>query len=236
MKTDLEANDITKPLLVDCPPSIRSAFLKKVYALLGFQLLLTSIVAGLMMFQPDMHKFVTQNPQAMYASSIAALFVFCPLVAYKDRHPWNLCLLLLFTAFEACAIGNICALYTAIGLEHLVIASMLTTLCLFGGLTAIVHVTNRDFYFLETFLSFGVIVLIVMTLVGWFFVLPVFHVLVAMAGVTVFSGFILYDTSEMIRYMGPDDALIAAVQLYLDIVNLFLYLLQLFGICSDSNA
>ena len=40
-------------------------------------------------------------------------------------------------------------------------------------------------------------------------------------------GYILYDTSLIMHHLGPDDYIIGAVTLYLDIINLFLYLLEL---------
>lgn len=49
----------------------------------------------------------------------------------------------------------------------------------------------------------------------------------SLIGALIFIGYILYDTSNLIHVHGPDDYIVATVMLYLDIVNLFLYLLQL---------
>jgi len=49
----------------------------------------------------------------------------------------------------------------------------------------------------------------------------------SLVGALIFIGYILYDTSNLIHVHGPDDYIIATVSLYLDIINLFLYLLQL---------
>ena len=49
----------------------------------------------------------------------------------------------------------------------------------------------------------------------------------SLAGALLFVGYILYDTSLIIHHLGPDDYVVAAVTLYLDIINLFLYLLEL---------
>jgi len=53
----------------------------------------------------------------------------------------------------------------------------------------------------------------------------VYHIL----GVLVFSGFILYDTSQLIHKYGCDDYMIASIELYLDIINLFIHILALLG-------
>jgi len=48
-------------------------------------------------------------------------------------------------------------------------------------------------------------------------------------GVLVFTGYILYDTSMIIHRFGPDDYIIASVELYIDLINLFLFILSLLG-------
>ncbi len=58
--------------------------------------------------------------------------------------------------------------------------------------------------------------------------MPQFQVLISLAIVVVFVGFTLYDFSNIKHRFGPDDAIPAAVQLYLDFLNLFLALIQYF--------
>ncbi len=53
--------------------------------------------------------------------------------------------------------------------------------------------------------------------------------LYSVAGVVIFSGFVLYDTSQIIHRLTPEDAVMGAVTLYLDFVNLFLFILRLFS-------
>ena len=53
------------------------------------------------------------------------------------------------------------------------------------------------------------------------------HFLYSACGALLFVGFILYDTSNILRNLSYDDYIIGAIQLYLDILNLFLYILQL---------
>jgi len=49
----------------------------------------------------------------------------------------------------------------------------------------------------------------------------------SLVGALFFVGYILYDTSLIVHHLGPDDYIMAVVSLYLDIINLFLYLLEL---------
>ena len=48
----------------------------------------------------------------------------------------------------------------------------------------------------------------------------------SLAGAILFSLFIIYDTNKIMRYFGVDDYIIAAIELYLDVINLFRYLLM----------
>jgi FtsH-binding integral membrane protein len=52
---------------------------------------------------------------------------------------------------------------------------------------------------------------------------------ICVIGVILFSLFILYDTSMIMNRLGTDEWVIASVDLYLDVLNLFLYLLRLLG-------
>ena len=54
-------------------------------------------------------------------------------------------------------------------------------------------------------------------------------------GVLLFVGFIIYDTYMIVTRLGVDDYVIAAIDLYLDVINMFLYLLQLLTLCSGGR-
>ena len=55
---------------------------------------------------------------------------------------------------------------------------------------------------------------------------PFLSIALSIFGIMLFVGYILYDTSEIIRTISPDDAFVGAIQLYLDVVNLFVFILQ----------
>lgn len=55
------------------------------------------------------------------------------------------------------------------------------------------------------------------------------EVLIAVGGSLLFCGFIIFDTHMMMHKLSPEEYILATVNLYLDVLNLFLYILQLFG-------
>ena len=84
------------------------------------------------------------------------------------------------------------------------------------------------------FLMTGLIVVIVVGLLNMFFIQSgEMRFMMSGASVLLFSGFILYDTSNILRYYGTDEYVSATLALYLDILNLFIALLSILGIMSD---
>ncbi len=99
----------------------------------------------------------------------------------------------------------------------------------FGGLTFYAFRSKRDFSFLGGFLTMGLVVLLIATLIGIFVGGSVFHLAIASVGVLLFGGFILYDTSRLLRQDPLPSPIDAAIHLYLDFFNLFLFLVQILG-------
>ena len=73
----------------------------------------------------------------------------------------------------------------------------------------------------------GIIGLLAMGILLMFFHAPMLSLLYALAGVVIFSGFVLYDTSELMHRVGPNDTTAAAISLYIDFMGLFYMILRL---------
>ena len=77
----------------------------------------------------------------------------------------------------------------------------------------------------------GLIVIVVAGLINMFFIGSIgMHFVISCGSVLLFSGFILYDTSNILRYYGTDEHVSATLALYLDVLNLFIALLSILGI------
>ena len=83
------------------------------------------------------------------------------------------------------------------------------------------------------FLMTGLIIVVVGGLLNLFMHNSLLHFVLTGIGVFLFSGFILFDTSNILRRYGTDEYVMASLALYLDILNLFILLLQLLGLGSD---
>jgi|TARA_B110000971_G_C20036734_1_gene514738 FtsH-binding integral membrane protein len=102
------------------------------------------------------------------------------------------------------------------------------TLSTFVGLTAYVMYTKADFNFLGAGLYSCLWIMIIGSFISAFLPnMPVFNVAMAILGCITAVGYILYDTSEIINRMEIDEYVFACMSLYIDIIMLFLNLLQL---------
>jgi FtsH-binding integral membrane protein len=133
-----------------------------------------------------------------------------------------------FTFLESLTVASVCAHYEQHGVGQLVAVAWGITLSIFVFLTAYVFVSKKDFSFLGMYLPAALLGFLVFSLVSLIFGFQMGW-LYAFIGALLFSAFIVYDTYMIMNRMGCDDYIIAAIELYLDIINLFLMILQLLG-------
>jgi FtsH-binding integral membrane protein len=108
------------------------------------------------------------------------------------------------------------------------------TLGIFGGLTISVFITGRDFSFLGPILSIGIGLALAFVIAAWIFGfgVPLWYsfIMVALA-----SGFILYDTSNVIHHYRTDQHVAAALALFASVALLFFYILRILIANSRNN-
>ncbi|OSX80822.1 hypothetical protein BU14_0032s0079 [Porphyra umbilicalis] len=212
---------------------VRLQFLRKVYTILSMQLALTVAVAAVFMLSDSVRHFViAANGPMTIVGLIATLGFLFALMAYKDKHPLNLYLLAGFTAAESYMVGTVCAIYQEQGIGDLVLEAFALTMLVFVSLTIYCFVSKRDFSFLGGFLFAGLIIMVGASVLNLLLGLggaqnSTFSFAISVAGALLFTGYILYDTSVIMNQLGPDEWAIAAVNLYLDLINLFMYILQI---------
>jgi FtsH-binding integral membrane protein len=111
------------------------------------------------------------------------------------------------------------------------------TAATFGGLSLWGYTTTRDLTAYGSFLIMGLIGIIIAMLVNFFLASPALDFAISIIGVLVFAGLTAWDTQKIkeMYYVGDDGtvagrkAIMGALSLYLDFINLFLMLLRLFG-------
>jgi FtsH-binding integral membrane protein len=196
----------------------RSEFVSKVYTMLGVSLL---FCAGGAYYGLSM-------PMSLYWPMVIAEFIVLFACMFLHRsYPLNIVLLFLFTTLSGLTLGPVLTLYTHMGMGGIIPEAAATTAVTFGVLSAYVHISKQDFSFLGGFLFMALIGMIVISLLGMFIHLPLNNTLYSGFGVLIFSGYILLDTSNLLRRYNDDQYVAATLGLYLDIINLFLFMLRL---------
>jgi FtsH-binding integral membrane protein len=148
----------------------------------------------------------------------------------------NLFLLYLFTFLEGLSLSPLIGLYLAAGYTYILAEAFLITAVTSLGLAAYAWTTKRDFSGLGGKLFFGVILLLVASLVSIFFHSTFFIFLICVAGVGIFSAYILYYVQRA-KYMADTlpNAIGLTVSLFITVLNLFIYILEILTILQGNR-
>jgi len=224
--------------------SIRHGFIRKVYGIVGSQLLLTALISGAIVEAGK--SYLRQNQSLTLGLllvssmlSIGTMCIFCCAPHYMRKSPHNYAILLGFTVAEAIVVGMISSTYNT---ESVIIAFFMTTF-LVAGLTVFACQTSYDFTGCGPYLFVGILCLWMFGFFVWlgsFFLSgPAFHtmnLLYATGGACLMGFYIIYDTQMIVggkhsrsHEFSIDDYAFAAISLYMDIVQLFLYILRIVG-------
>ncbi|XP_005067282.1 protein lifeguard 2 isoform X1 [Mesocricetus auratus] len=215
---------------------VRRLFIRKVYAILLVQLLVTLAVVALFTFCDAVKDYVQANPGWYWASYAVFFVTYLTLAccsAPRRYFPWNLILLTIFTLSMAYLTGMLSSYYNT------------TSVLLCLGITALVCLSVTIFSF-QTKFDFtscqGVLFVLLMTLFFSGFLLaillpfqyvPWLHAVYAVLGAGLFTLFLALDTQLLMgnrrHSLSPEEYVFGALNIYLDIIYIFTFFLSLFG-------
>lgn len=203
----------------------RATLVRRTYSLVFVSVLVTIAGSMFALSQPRILSAVAAHPIISMLAMFAPLFL---ALRARDAFPANIGLVLLFTFGMGVVISP--ALYVY-GQQQpgLITQAALLTIGAFGILTAYAFVSRRDFSAWGSFFVVGLWVLIGTSLLNLFFRNPSMDLWLAGVTVLVFSGLLVFDTWRLRNVYGPNDYVPAAVAIYLDLLNLFMALLRIFG-------
>jgi FtsH-binding integral membrane protein len=203
----------------------RATLVRRTYLLVLAGVVTTVLGCAFAMSQPGLMGLVARHPILTFLATLAPLM---GAQLFRRQFPLNIGLTLVFTLIEGVWISP---LVYVMEQQQPGVASQaaLLTLSTFGVLTAYAFVSRRDFSAWGSFFVVGLWVLIGTSLLNLFFQNQTASLWIAGATVLVFSGMLVYDTWRLRNQYGPEDYVIAAVQIYLDLLNLFTAILRLLG-------
>ena len=202
----------------------RVAFIRKVYALFFAATLFAVGGVFIGISTPPLLLFAAQHPWVMLILMLGGVFA---AQALRHKPVINLIALFGFTTFTGVVISPLLYYISRINPDSISQAGLLTV-GIFGGLTAYVFISNRDFSFLRGMVTVGLIVVVLAGLMNVLFVGSMgIGFALAVATLLLFAGFVLYDTSNIIRRYPTNEYVAGALDLYLDAFNMFLALLRI---------
>jgi FtsH-binding integral membrane protein len=189
-------------------------------------------------------KYLTQLGYSIYASPLKWVIMFAPLAfifgfgaAVNRLSAAGAQLVFYAFAFVmGLSISSIFLIYTGMS----IIQVFLITSIAFAGLSLYGYTTKRDISGMGAFLIMGVIGLLVASIVNIFIGSSMITFAISVLGVLIFAGLTAYDTQKIkatyvqMAHSGDSEwlaksAIMGALNLYLDFINMFMFLLQLFG-------
>jgi FtsH-binding integral membrane protein len=229
------------------------AYMLKVYNLMALGLAITGLAAlGTMMLATTNDpsaavatlgngKMLTSLGVALYGSPLKWVVMLAPLgmVFFLSARVHTLSVsaaqtsFWIFAGLMGLSLSSIFLVYTAQSITQ----TFFITAAAFGALSLFGYTTKRDLTGWGTFLFMGVIGLIIAMVVNIFLASPALQFAISAIGVLVFAGLTAYDTQKIKEmYFEGDEVLVAgrkaimgALTLYLDFINLFTFLLSFLG-------
>ncbi|MGE0859353.1 MAG: Bax inhibitor-1/YccA family protein [Gammaproteobacteria bacterium] len=200
--------------------------IRNTYLLLSMTLLFSALTASLSVA-------LNMPPMTYLVSSVVALALVWFVLPRTANSAAGLGVVFAFTGLMGFALGPMLTMYLSLPQGPQLVATALGgTGAIFLGLSAYALTTRRDFNFMGGFLFVGMLVVLGASLLNIFLHIPAMSLAISAVVVLLMSGFILFDTSRMVNG-GVDNYIVATVQLYMNIFNLFVSLLQILGITRD---
>jgi len=214
----------------------QAAFMRKVYAFMSLGLATTGLVAIGVASSDDAIAFFVLNRVVFYGLLFAQLAMVWSFSAIARRTSalGAGALFFVYAAVSGLTFSVIFLVYT----ETSIASTFLIAGGMFGAVSAFGYVTKRDLTGVGHFAMMGLVGVIIASVVNFFMQAPALYWLTSCVGVVVFVALTAYDTQKIrslnvIGNAGSDDdhkeAIHGALVLYLDFINLFLFLLRLLG-------
>jgi FtsH-binding integral membrane protein len=211
-----------------------TVFLRAVYGWMCAGLAVTAGTAWLIAGSPAVVAAIATNRLLFWALLGAQLGLVFALTARVDRLASSTAaaLFLVYSALTGVTLSFVLLAYTGESVAN----TFLVTSGMFGGLAAYGTVTKRSLVGFGSFLMMGLLGVVLASIVGIFWHNSALEFVISVIGVLVFSGLAAYDAQRLkqMALASPDGqngshAIVGALVLYLDFVNLFLFLLRFTG-------
>ena len=223
--------------ILSTPQARSNALLKNVYLWMTAGLLLTTVVAYVI---GTNQQFLSRlySTGAIYILMIAQLVIVF-MLSIRIQKMSSMSAIAWFAVYSICT-GAMLSAVIAVYAKAVIARAFLTTALMFAFMSVYAMTTKRDLSRMGNILVMAIIGMLVASLVNLFLRSEAIYYALSYVGVAVFCGLTAWDTQKIMRLndeygYGIDEetfvklSIICALQLYLDFINIFLYLLRIFG-------
>lgn len=204
---------------------VRLGFLRKVYGILSVQFFLTTVITAITMFTPAAKLYISQNHWMVTGAFFMSLILLVLLMVKRRQTPTNYILLTAFTFVQSYTVAVVVSFYD----QMAVLQAFLLTLGVTVGLTLYTFQSKRDFSTWGAGLYAFLMVLVVGGLLQFVVASSHLELVLSLAGAALFSFFLIFDTHMIMHRVSPEEYILATIELYLDVINLFLHILRIVG-------
>lgn len=211
-------------------------YMVKVYSWMCLALIITGGVAMYTASSEALMQMVFGNRYVFFGLIVLEFVAVGVLVGLINRMTASVAtvIFIVYSLFNGLTLSAIFTLYTS----ESIASTFFITAGTFGAMSFYGYVTKTDLTKWGNLFFMGLIGLVIASVVNWFMQSSVLYWITTCAGVLIFTGLTAYDTQKIkntniIGNEGSDqdhkEAIMGALTLYLDFINLFLYLLRIFG-------
>jgi FtsH-binding integral membrane protein len=218
--------------------TMRLGFIRKVYGILSTQLLVTFLLSVLSMTSKTFSSFQLHYPGVLIFSVILSTIMLLGIMCYPSivkQSPTNYIFLGIFTLCESYLVSFICSVSS----PRLVFMAASMTVGITLVLTYYACTTKEDFTLCGSLLFIGAGIMMMFSIFLIFTQNRILHIIMCCFGVGVYSLYLVYDTQLLLgnkrSSLDYDDYIIGALMLYVDIIQLFLNLLEILQYFNGEN-
>lgn len=215
--------------------AVISEFFSKVYSWMAGALALSAFVAWKAANTPAYIEYITQNQAVFFGMIIGQLVLVIALAGWVRKMSIGIAIFsfLGYAVLTGLTLSTILLVYTAASISKVFVISA----GLYGVMALYGYTTKKDIASWGGFLIMSLVGIIIASIVNIFLASHMIEWIVTYAGIIIFLGLAAYDNQKLkaLAFTGEDSdsftklAILGALILYLDFINLFLFLLRAFG-------
>lgn len=210
----------------------------RVYGYMGLATVVSMLVSFAVGSNPELVKFFFTGIMhwVVVFAPLVAVFFLVPFIGANPPKGAAVAALMAFSALMGLSFAIIFAVYTMLSIFN----AFMGAAVLFGTMSFYGYFTKRDLSGIGDMLMIGLVAIIIASVINIFVGSTVTQMVISAIAILIFLGFTAYDTQqirEMVSEGDEDTAaeVLGALTLYLDFINLFINLLQLFGVAKSDD-